>query len=234
MTNLVYKCETNSEVGPHFPPLAPTQPHRKSTFLVLSPPQACKLVALARVHASEDQLFERESELAAFVAVGKSGLGPKLLGLFGNGRIEEFLIDHDTLSASDIHDAVMSPAVAEAMANFHFLLVRACAWSFCHLRCSCRFCCRPCCHCLVGCTDRRHAGAPRAVQTQQMSRAQDGAEGQAPAAHPIVWSRIRHWLELTHRVWGDAASELDLGDIAQEVCLCKRSQIVTRAPDSTS
>ena len=80
---------------------------------------------LARVHASEDELFERRSELAAFVAVSTCGLGPKLLGLFGNGRIEEFLTEHDTLAATDIHHPALSQAVAESMANFHFLLVSA-------------------------------------------------------------------------------------------------------------
>ena len=52
-------------------------------------------VVLARVHANAGgaALFDRAEEVATFAAVSAAGLGPRLLALFGNGRLEEFLVE---------------------------------------------------------------------------------------------------------------------------------------------
>lgn len=47
-----------------------------------------------RVHASASELFDRQLEIDTFKGVSKAGLGPQLLMLFTNGRVEEFLGQH--------------------------------------------------------------------------------------------------------------------------------------------
>ncbi len=84
-------------------------------------------LALVRVHASKSDLFDRRGEIATFRAVSSAGVGPKLLLLFGNGRIEEFLGNHITLSAEDMKQPGVAAAIAQAMAAFHFELVSAAA-----------------------------------------------------------------------------------------------------------
>jgi hypothetical protein len=47
-----------------------------------------------RVHASSSDLFDRQTEIDTFKGVSQAGLGPQLLLLFRNGRVEEFLNQH--------------------------------------------------------------------------------------------------------------------------------------------
>lgn len=47
-----------------------------------------------RVHASSSDLFDRQTEIDTFKGVSQAGLGPQLLLLFRNGRVEEFLSQH--------------------------------------------------------------------------------------------------------------------------------------------
>jgi hypothetical protein len=51
-------------------------------------------VVLMRVHASSSDLFDRQVEIDTFKGVSQAGLGPHLLMLFKNGRVEEFLGEH--------------------------------------------------------------------------------------------------------------------------------------------
>lgn len=51
-----------------------------------------------RVHASSSDLFDRQAEIDTFRGVSKAGLGPRLLLLFSNGRVEEFLSQHVSAS----------------------------------------------------------------------------------------------------------------------------------------
>ncbi|KAF8066213.1 choline kinase 3 [Scenedesmus sp. PABB004] len=84
-------------------------------------------VALMRVHASSSALFDRASEISTFKAVGRAGIGPRLLLLFDNGRVEEFLTRHVTLVAADLHDPGVSDAIAATMAHFHVRMSEALA-----------------------------------------------------------------------------------------------------------
>lgn len=63
-----------------------------------TPPSECVYmlpqVVLMRVHASSSELFDRQVEIQTFQAVSQAGLGPQLLLLFRNGRVEEFLSEH--------------------------------------------------------------------------------------------------------------------------------------------
>jgi hypothetical protein len=62
--------------------------------LLLLYPSAAAQVVLMRVHASASELFDRQLEIDTFKGVSKAGLGPQLLMLFTNGRVEEFLGQH--------------------------------------------------------------------------------------------------------------------------------------------
>ncbi|CAM8955036.1 unnamed protein product [Rhodiola kirilowii] len=50
-----------------------------------------------------DIFFDRSDEIQMFEFMSRKGQGPRLLGRFHNGRLEEF-IHARTLSASDLHD----------------------------------------------------------------------------------------------------------------------------------
>ncbi|KAJ8755938.1 hypothetical protein K2173_024483 [Erythroxylum novogranatense] len=64
--------------------------------------------------------FNREDEMQTFEFMSKQGQGPRLLGRFANGRIEEF-IHARTLSASDMRDPAISALIAAKLKEFHGL-----------------------------------------------------------------------------------------------------------------
>ncbi|XP_016652772.1 PREDICTED: probable choline kinase 2, partial [Prunus mume] len=67
-----------------------------------------------------DVFFDRDNEIRTFEYMSKNGQGPRLLGRFPNGRIEEF-IHARTLSASDLRDPDISALIAAKLKEFHEL-----------------------------------------------------------------------------------------------------------------
>lgn len=67
-----------------------------------------------------DIFFDRENEIRTFEFMSKQGQGPRLLGRFSTGRVEEF-IHARTLSASDLRDPGTSALIAAKMKEFHDL-----------------------------------------------------------------------------------------------------------------
>lgn len=67
-----------------------------------------------------DIFFDRNDEIQTFESMSKNGQGPRLLGRFSNGRVEEF-IRARTLSAPDLHDSDISTIIAAKMKEFHDL-----------------------------------------------------------------------------------------------------------------
>ncbi|CAK8567439.1 unnamed protein product [Lathyrus sativus] len=67
-----------------------------------------------------DIFFNRDDEIRTFEYMSKNGQGPRLLGRFTNGRVEEF-IHARTLSASDLRDPLISALIAAKMKEFHDL-----------------------------------------------------------------------------------------------------------------
>lgn len=67
-----------------------------------------------------DVFFNRENEIETFECMSRHGQGPRLLGRFPNGRIEEF-INARTLSAADLRDPEISTLIASKMREFHEL-----------------------------------------------------------------------------------------------------------------
>ncbi|CAL0303601.1 unnamed protein product [Lupinus luteus] len=76
---------------------------------------------LARIYGDgTDIFFDRNVEFRTFECMSKNGQGPRLLGRFANGRIEEF-INARTLAASDLRDPSISALIAAKMKEFHDL-----------------------------------------------------------------------------------------------------------------
>ncbi|KFK45108.1 hypothetical protein AALP_AA1G345500 [Arabis alpina] len=74
---------------------------------------------LVRVYGEGvDLFFDRKDEIRTFEVVSRYGHGPKLLGRFTGGRIEEF-IHARTLSAEDLRDTEVSALVAAKLREFH-------------------------------------------------------------------------------------------------------------------
>ncbi|KAH0981384.1 hypothetical protein GBA52_008561 [Prunus armeniaca] len=67
-----------------------------------------------------DVFFDRDNEIRTFEYMSKNGQGPRLLGRFPNGRIEEF-IHARTLSACDLRDPDISALIAAKLKEFHEL-----------------------------------------------------------------------------------------------------------------
>lgn len=76
---------------------------------------------LVRIYgAGVDVFFDRENEIRTFEFMSKQGQGPRLLGRFANGRVEEF-IRARTLTAADLRDHEISRLIASKMKEFHDL-----------------------------------------------------------------------------------------------------------------
>lgn len=76
---------------------------------------------LVRIYGEgSDIFFDRDEEIRTFESISTHGYGPRLLGQFPEGRIEEF-IHAKTLSASDLRDPEISSLIAVKMKEFHQL-----------------------------------------------------------------------------------------------------------------
>ncbi|XP_071692542.1 probable choline kinase 1 [Rutidosis leptorrhynchoides] len=76
---------------------------------------------LVRIYGEgSDIFFDREEEIRTFESISTHGHGPRLLGQFPQGRVEEF-IHAKTLSACDLRDPEISALIAAKMREFHKL-----------------------------------------------------------------------------------------------------------------
>ncbi|KAI9140438.1 kinase-like domain-containing protein [Paraphysoderma sedebokerense] len=74
---------------------------------------------LLRVYGvGTEQYFHREREIFWLDRLSKTGYGPKLLGVFTNGRFEEYL-NCETLTKEDIRDPQISPLIASKLFDLH-------------------------------------------------------------------------------------------------------------------
>lgn len=65
-----------------------------------------------------DQLIDRENELSWIARLSQLNIGPSLLGVFGNGRFEEYLPSR-TLTSQDIRSADISCQIAARIRELH-------------------------------------------------------------------------------------------------------------------
>ncbi|GAA5799855.1 kinase-like domain-containing protein [Helicostylum pulchrum] len=77
---------------------------------------------LLRVYgAGCDQILDRKKELDWLSRLSELNIGPKLLGIFGNGRFEEYL-PSTTLTRSDIREASVSKQIASRLYQLHSIV----------------------------------------------------------------------------------------------------------------
>ncbi|KAH6782448.1 Protein kinase superfamily protein [Perilla frutescens var. hirtella] len=76
---------------------------------------------LVRIYGDGVELFfNRDEEIRTFECLSEHGYGPKLLGHFKGGRVEEFIYAR-TLSAADLRDPETAALIAAKMREFHNL-----------------------------------------------------------------------------------------------------------------
>ncbi|KAF3445468.1 hypothetical protein FNV43_RR10644 [Rhamnella rubrinervis] len=76
---------------------------------------------LLRVYGEGVEVFfNRDDEIRTFECMSNHGQGPRLLGRFEHGRVEEF-IHARTLAAADLRDPEISALIATKMREFHSL-----------------------------------------------------------------------------------------------------------------
>lgn len=81
-----------------------------------------KQTMLLRIYGSGcDQIIDREHELRWLSRLAQLGLGPRLLGIFGNGRFEEFL-PSTTLTNNDIRDPSVSQQIGSRFRQLHSII----------------------------------------------------------------------------------------------------------------
>lgn len=90
-------------------------------FQIKWPTDGVPRKVLARIYGEGVEVFfDRDNEIRTFEFMSKHGQGPRLLGRFSNGRVEEF-IHARTLSAPDLRDSEISARIAAKMREFHSL-----------------------------------------------------------------------------------------------------------------
>ncbi|KAK3009565.1 hypothetical protein RJ639_013542 [Escallonia herrerae] len=76
---------------------------------------------LVRIYGEGVEIFfNRDEEIRTFESISMHGHGPRLLGQFSEGRVEEF-IHARTLSADDLRDPEISALIAAKLREFHNL-----------------------------------------------------------------------------------------------------------------
>ncbi|KAJ9085925.1 hypothetical protein DSO57_1009253 [Entomophthora muscae] len=87
----------------------------------LNPPTKGPKKLLLRIYGiGAEQFVDRNKEIAWLSKLSACNVGPKLLGIFGNGRIEEFL-ESETLTHEDIITKSTSIHIAKRMSDLHNL-----------------------------------------------------------------------------------------------------------------
>ena len=64
-----------------------------------------------------------EGEVLIFHLLAEAGIGPKLLGIFSGGRIEQFFDNCDTISNEDIYDEKVMESYARKLAKLHSMSI---------------------------------------------------------------------------------------------------------------
>ncbi|CAN3477548.1 choline kinase [Diutina catenulata] len=79
---------------------------------------------LLRVYGKNvESLIDRESELRVLMKLSQKNIGPKLLGIFTNGRFEHFLEGFVAISKDEIRHRFISQMLARRMKDLHYKVV---------------------------------------------------------------------------------------------------------------
>ncbi|KAJ2015674.1 hypothetical protein GGI10_001989 [Coemansia sp. RSA 2530] len=120
MTNCVFMVTVTP--APHVPTTAAVTAVLRSTAVTQGDCVQLPVKYLLRVYGTGvDEFLSREKELYWLSQLTSLGFGPRLYGIFGNGRLEEFL-ESTTLTKSDIRDPSTSKHIARRMCELHSLV----------------------------------------------------------------------------------------------------------------
>ncbi|EEQ41114.1 putative choline kinase [Clavispora lusitaniae] len=76
---------------------------------------------LLRVYGKNvDSIIDRDSELQILIKLSAKKIGPKLLGIFENGRFEQFLEGFITMGKDEIRNPVISQMLGRRMKDLHY------------------------------------------------------------------------------------------------------------------
>ncbi|CUM64728.1 uncharacterized protein PRCAT00002339001 [Priceomyces carsonii] len=76
---------------------------------------------LLRVYGKNaGSIIDRDLELKILIKLNQKKIGPRLLGIFTNGRFEQFLEGFITLNRDQIRDEVISQMIARRMKDLHY------------------------------------------------------------------------------------------------------------------
>ncbi|KAI5967013.1 uncharacterized protein KGF55_000423 [Candida pseudojiufengensis] len=76
---------------------------------------------LLRVYGKNvDELIDRDHELLTLIKLSQKRIGPRLLGIFINGRFEQFLDGFVTLNKEQIRDSIISQMFGRRMKDLHY------------------------------------------------------------------------------------------------------------------
>lgn len=76
---------------------------------------------LLRVYGKSTELIiDRDLELNCLIKLSLKKIGPRMLGIFTNGRFEQFLEGFRTLNKTDIRDNVLSQILGRRMKDLHY------------------------------------------------------------------------------------------------------------------
>lgn len=83
-------------------------------------PVPCPSLLLRVYGKNVDELIDRDSELKILIKLSAKKIGPKMLGIFNNGRFEQFLEGFITMGKEEIRDPVISQMIGRRMKDLHF------------------------------------------------------------------------------------------------------------------
>ncbi|SGZ47017.1 CIC11C00000002051 [Sungouiella intermedia] len=83
-------------------------------------PVPCPSLLLRVYGKNVDELIDRDSELKILIKLSAKKIGPKMLGIFANGRFEQFLEGFITMGKEEIRDAVISQMIGRRMKDLHY------------------------------------------------------------------------------------------------------------------
>ncbi|KAK8438832.1 hypothetical protein ACI3LY_001103 [Candidozyma auris] len=76
---------------------------------------------LLRVYGKNvESIIDRDYELGILVKLSPKKIGPKLLGIFSNGRFEQFLEGFVTMTKDDVRSPVISQMIGRRMKDLHY------------------------------------------------------------------------------------------------------------------
>ncbi|KAJ2877574.1 hypothetical protein FB639_003696, partial [Coemansia asiatica] len=136
---------------------------------------------LLRVYGTGvDEFLLRDKELYWLSQLTSLGFGPRLYGIFGNGRLEEFL-ESTTLTKDDIRDPSTSKHIARRMCELHSLVSYY----------------RP----FKSSSSNSDSHGKSLDVTSSMASVSSLAQGVDLTGYPELWSNIDSWMALVQKKW---------------------------------